>query len=369
VNQTNAKAFTLIETIAVIAAIAAVAAAVFLPMIRRLDELARQNEATVLANLANAYKQSAGMARVIPNETNWASAVAAVTGQQLNAITNNDRGLRRVFLIDSALRIGTNTSLATYSLPYRQSVIGHTYTNGVTVVRPVSPRLMLVSSCSMALPTNLVSGVAASSGVYAFNNLWGTANRSIPTGWTWTGRGDDLKIQRIDLSDLFIQIVLNNRDSAALPPSYSISTNTGLFVTNTVALGCRVPMYFLKGSEIRLYNVTGILEHSEILSQSKSFTFEKGTWEPEAYTASSVGQTSAIDLQKAMNLFMAAPTNTFADATQITVSNAMVTFLSEYMLWRSNSYALGAGNKPPKKLTDAQTALNDTTTAIVNLNP
>jgi prepilin-type N-terminal cleavage/methylation domain-containing protein len=360
------NAFTLIETIAVLAAIAALAAAVFVPMIRRLDELARQKESVALANLAKAYKQRVITARVIPNESGWASAVAAVTGQQLNVITNNDRGLRRVFLIDPALRIG---SVAANTLSYTQSVNGHNYTNGGVAVRPVSTRLMLISSLSTPLPTALTNGVGASSGVNRFNSIWDTAEAAVPFGGTWAGRADDLKIQRIDLSDLFVQIALNNRDGT-LTPSYAISTNIDLFVTNNVGFGCRFPMYFLKGSEIRLYNALGTLEHSEILTVSRAFTFEYGTWEPESYIATSVGQPSPLDLQKALNLFMAAAVNPNAQAgvTQTNVANAMSNYLSHYIAWRDGSppYARISGGKPPKALSDAQAALQTATANLIN---
>jgi len=353
------NAFTLIETIAVLAAIAALAAALFVPLIRHLDELARQKEAAALANFANAYKQRIMTARVIPNETGWASAVAAVTGQQLNVIQKNDRGLPRIFLIDPLLRIGDST-LST--LTYTQSVTGHVYPTATNAARPVSPRLMLISSSSKALPTNLVSGVGISgAGPYSFTNIWKTADGQIPGGWTWTGRADDLKIQRIDLSDLFVQIALNNRDST-LTPSYAISTNMDLFVTNTVAYGCRFPMYFLKGSEIRLYNAQApaTLDHSEILSRSRSYTFEHGTWEPESFLASSVGQPSPLDLQKAMNLFGAAPVNpnAKAGANQTTISNAMVNYLTNFIAWRNASYpSIGPSAPLSKAQADLATAL------------
>ena len=127
-------------------------------------------------------------------------------------------------------------------------------------------------------------------------------------------------------------------------------------------------MYFLKGSEIRLYNVAGTNEYSEILSQSKSFTFEYGTWEPESYIASSVGQPAPVDLQRAFNLFVSAPTNTYANggATQTTVSNAMVNFLTNYIAWRNGGYQLLPGNKPPAALDAAQTALKNTTFDLID---
>jgi type II secretory pathway pseudopilin PulG len=373
-KSSQLKAFTLIETIAVIGAIAALAAALLVPMMRRLDHLAREKEAKALAQMAAAFKERVATVRTIPNESGWAASVAAVTGQQLNVITANERGLARIFLIDPLLRIGVNTSPSTYSLPYTQTVLGHTYTNGGVapgVVPPISPRLMIVSSVSVSLPTSLVSGVGiAGSGPYSFTNVWKTLDGQVPAGWTWAGRGDDLKIQRIDLSDMFVQVALNNRDSTATAtyPSYQVSTGPTSFGSANVPRGCWVPMYFLKGSEIQLYNIAGTMEYSEILFQSKAFTFEFGTWEPESYIATSVGQPTPMDLQKAFNLFMASPTNVYANAgaSQTTVSNAMMNFLTNYIAWRNDGYPLSAGSKPPAALDAAQTALQNATTDLID---
>jgi type II secretory pathway pseudopilin PulG len=355
------KAFTLIETIAVVVAIGALAAALLVPMIRRLDEAARQKEANTLASFADAFKQRALVTKNIPNESGWASAVATVNGLDLNSITANDRGNARLFLIDPALRIGNATNV----LPYTQAIL-------TNFVRPVSPRLMLVSSVSKALPTNLVSGVAPASGSNSFNNLWITAEGAIPTGWTWTGRGDDLKIQRIDLSDLFVKVALNNRD-ATLVPSYVITVNTNQTATNTVPVvpnGCPNPLYLLKGTEIQLYNALGTNEYSEILSQSQSYTFEYGTWEPESFLATSVGQTSPLDLAKMMDAFMRAPAATNSTSvTQAAVSNAVVNFMTEYNSWRDGNpaYKTTGGGKPPAQLDKAQTDLAGLTSDLLKL--
>ena len=119
--------------------------------------------------------------------------------------------------------------------------------------------------------------------------------------------------------------------------------------------------YFIKGTELKLINVLGVLEYSEVLSTSRSFTFEYGSWHGEAFVANAVSQTSPLDLQKIMNTFMNSPANTNAKfgASQLAVSNALVTFLGEYSAWRDAGYPgqfQGNGN-PPKSLEDAQTAL------------
>jgi type II secretory pathway pseudopilin PulG len=353
------KAFTLIETLAVVMAVAFLAAAVLLPMIKRLDMIAAKKETDALKAMAEAYKERVSDTKIIPNQNGWAAEVALQLGANLKSITNNIRGLRRVFLIDPALAIGKNSSP---SLPYIQLTEGHIYTNGAgVIIPPVSPRLMLISSMSGALPTNLVSGVGAVSGAMGFSNIWATPEASVPTGWTWGGRGEDLKVERFSLADQFVHVILNNRDTNF----QNISTNLPRYKIDDSVFGV-VPfggrrMYFIKGTELKLFSPLGVLEYSEVLSGSKSFTFEFGTWQGEAFVANTVSQTSPLDLQRVMNTFMNSPTNPAAKfgANQLAVSNAMVLFLNEYIQWRDAGYPgqfQGQGN-PPKTLSDAQAAL------------
>jgi hypothetical protein len=353
--KTNQKgAYTFIEMVGVIAAIAALAAALVVPAIRHLQELARQKEADTLRSFGDAYRQQVKQAKIIPSEITWASAVASQLGLQTNKIVKNEQNLGRVFLIDPNLKIGNNSS---FSLSYTQQVAGHMVTNASGISqRPFSPKVMLISSTSLALPGGLVSGVGASSGVLAFDNIWNTADGTVPAGWVWGGRGIDLKIQRIHLADLFIQVVLNNRDGVNVP-SYSVDSSGAA----TVPYGGLLGKYFLKGTEIKLFNAGGGLEYSELLADNRSFTFEYGTWMPEAFLAPTSGDITPHDLDRAMYLFMSSALNpgTKAGATQTTVSNAMVVFINEFISWQAGGFG-----KTPKALTKAQA---DLTTVTGNL--
>lgn len=343
-------AFSFIEMIAVIAVVAVLAGAILPVAIRHLDVIAGKKEEAALNTIAEAIKRRITVNKLIANHPMWVTNVAIELGWNPNQVTNNIRNLRRVFMIHPALVIGTNGSLGL--LPYTQSVVGHNMASGSATVPPVSPRLMLVSSIGPALPSALASGVNSALGVNSFNNIWNTADGAVPSGWTWGGRGEDLKIRRIDLGDLFVQVILNNRDSTNTP-TYRIDDSS----TNAVPYGGRRPAYFLKGSELRLNNAFGTNEYSEILQSSQSFTFEFGTWTKESFTVTSVSDTSAIDLQRVMHLFVAAPTNYNAKAasSQITASNAMVNYMNEFISWRAAGYS---PSKAPSSLSSAQSSLD-----------
>lgn len=328
---TKTKAFTLIEVIVTLAVIAAIATAVLIPFIKHLDRLASEKEARTLQSLAEGYKKRIVATKVIPNQAGWAQAVATQLGVDVNSVLKTDRGQSRIFLIDPNLMVGANMS---YVLPYTQPVTGSTITNvSGLVIAPASPRLMIVSSISSPLPAGLTSGVADATGDNAFTNIWETAEGAVPAGWTF-GKAEDLKIQRMDLSDLFVQVVLNNRDTN-LVPRFAID-DTG---TNTVPYGSMM-MYLLKGTELRLLNHLLALEYSEVLHTSAGFMFELGTWQGEVFLGRGVGQPGPLDLQRAMNLFLNAPANGTANggASQMGVYDALIRYMSNFVVWRESGY-------------------------------
>lgn len=284
-------------------------------------------------------------------------------GLHLEEVRANDRRGRRVYLIDPSVQIGQNS--ATPTIPYTQPLTGSVVTNASGhIIPPINPRFLLLSSISTPLPEELVSGVADASGAYAFDNIWETVDGSVPDGWTWPG-GDDLKIQRIDLSDLFVQVVLNNRDTN-LTAYYAIDS----IGTNAVPYGGVMPMYFLRDTELKLLNASQELEYTEVLYQSASFTFELGSWQSGSFMAQGVGEPGPLDLQRVMNLFLSAPANPYAKfgATQTQVYDAMIAYMSNFVVWRDAGYPgefQGSGN-PPNELSQAQTDLDNVTSDLIN---
>src|SRR5205814_466767 len=142
----------------------------------------------------------------------WYTMIASNLGVSDVLVTTNERRVARAFLVDPAFQIA-HYPPGPAGLPYYQldSPPGaETQDAFSNTLPPVSPRLMIVSSISKPVP--FPSGVAASSGDYSFNNLWAMQDGTKPPGASWQSWQDgDLKVQRVNLSDLFVQIVLNSQ--------------------------------------------------------------------------------------------------------------------------------------------------------------
>jgi len=130
--------FSMIELIGVLAVIAVLAAVLVPTVIRRIDRSAWTKETTDLNSIADSYMQYILRNKTIPGTNTWASSVANQMSLPVSAITTNSRRYARAFLVDPSLSIGGA------GLPYTQT------TNGA--VKPVSARVMIVSSLGRALP-------------------------------------------------------------------------------------------------------------------------------------------------------------------------------------------------------------------------
>src|ERR1043165_7301415 len=173
------RAFSLIEMIGVMTVIAILALALATVVIKHLDRLAAEKETTQLKTLAEGFRQGVIKTKIIPNQAAWYSLIATNLGLHTNQVLLNDRRFARVFLIDPALRVGqgqwdaATNSDNTLTYTQNQSPPGSQITDGFgNVIAPYSPRVMILSSLSVKLPTNIVSGVASSA---TFSNIWNAA--------------------------------------------------------------------------------------------------------------------------------------------------------------------------------------------------
>jgi type II secretory pathway pseudopilin PulG len=368
----------MIITLAVIAALLTVLA---VSLVKRLDRIAREKEIAVTRTLGNAFKEGVRMNRYVPDHTQWAAAVATQLGCQVNEVTQNERNFARIFLIDPNIQIGINN----VPLPYAQGASGSVVTNlSGNVVRPQNTRFLIISTLGSPLPSTLVSGVGDTSGANAFANIWNTPEGQIPAGWTFS-IADDLKIERVDLVDLFVPISLWNNDSGG-SPSFAISLGANSFETNNVAFQTAPPdpltsiRYYVRGSELRLFSGSlggGVNQYSEIVFNAHDFEFELGAWTAKAYLGRGAGTPYGKDLQRAADLFMRAPVNQYAQhgATQQRVYDAMVAYMQAFIDWRDGTPRYEGENCPGPvanniKTTALQNARDTLGTEAVNLiNP
>jgi prepilin-type N-terminal cleavage/methylation domain-containing protein len=346
------RAFTLIEMIAVLTVVAILALALATVTIRYLDRVAAEKETAQLKSLAEGFRQSVITTKIITNQTGWDYVIATALGMQVNQVRTNDRRVARAFLIDPNLQVRVNGG----TLPYAQDISppGSAVTNASgNVIPPISPRVMIVSSLSKPLP--VTNGVASSAA--AFSNIWNAAEGTIPAGWTWTGKGEDLKIQRIHLADLFVQAVFNNQDPDNEMQFRIDGVPDAVFPTNSVS------RFFLDGTLLTLYGTNGlvdhgtnvlVLQHTEILHESKSFVSERGSWTTGGYFGVTIHHPTALDLQMAADATLALTTNNPA-ATYIPsdVYDAMVNYMASYVDWAGS----GFNNLFLPALTDAQSDL------------
>ncbi|HEY9073447.1 MAG TPA: hypothetical protein VIN67_04875 [Desulfobaccales bacterium] len=320
------KAWSLIELIGVMAVLAVVTTLLVVSTVRHLDLVASQQETSRLRALADALQASILHNDYIPSYTNCASVIATQTGLNVNDVTSNPRGHARAFLIDTNGWFGT----AAGSLPYSQ-------TNAGTAQLPTNARLMLVSTMGQDLP--VATGMPSASD---FAALWNTPPNTVPGSgpWTtWNGRPDDVLIQRVNLSPLFVKLALSSYDSTT-NGQYAV----GGSVTNMVPTGNGFAAYFLKGTVLKLYtgpNATNTLDATQVLNQDCSFVFEAGLWRDSLVgrdPSSGLGDTSGL-----VAAFLSATPNTNAahpitNAQQVLIVQSMINYLSNYNTWAAGNF-------------------------------
>jgi prepilin-type N-terminal cleavage/methylation domain-containing protein len=311
------RAFTLIEMIGVLAIVAVIAGLLVPIALRHLDRITSDQEIARLQSLGDALKQSIASTRSIPGITNWATVIATQSGLDTGSVTNNVRNQPRIFLVDTNGWLSTN-------LPYAQN------SSGAPAV-PVNARIMLVSSLGKSLP--IATGTPLASD---FDALWNAPPGTVP--WTgWNGDPDDIKIERLNLSPLFVKLVLTTYNSAT-NGQYAVDSS----VTNQVPFTNGFAAYFLKGTVLKLFagQPVSTLDSSQVLDQDDSFVYEGGKWKDEirGNNNSSVGDIAGI-----VAAFLAATPNskaqdTNSNAQQIRVIQTFTTYMSNYNAWAASGF-------------------------------
>jgi len=211
-TRQGTSGFTLIEMIGILAVIAILAVALIPIFIKQMDQIAADKETRQLKAFADGLRQQIVKTKFIPDETSWDTMIASNVGLSIAQVRTNGRRVGRAFLIDPNFvlkRSGESPSKP----PYSQNA-------GGSIIYPTSPRLMILSSLAQPLPVS--NGVNT-----AFDAIWNSDEGKVPADSAWNSfqKGEDLKIQRIHLADLFVELDLNDRDGSGLG-SYSIDGNS-----------------------------------------------------------------------------------------------------------------------------------------------
>ena len=326
-------AFSLIEMIGALAVIAILAAILVPPFVRQMDKVAGDDEGAALKSLADALQQSILRKRSIPSHTDWAWTVATELGVDMAAVTTNPRGQPRHFLIDPALQVGVNGG----GLPYTQSNSGSVVTNNSGTIPPVSPRVLILSSIGEALPAGVSSGVATAAN---FTNIWNSADGTVPPAPVfsgWAGGTNDLKVQRVDLSPLFVRLLLSQNASPGANPRYSIDSTdwaSGIEIPKTNF----IERYYIQNSVLALYNNTEDLDSQQILIRNNSFVYDQNVWRG---SIGGEGFLSGLDIASVVDRYMAAYPNVRAQYganQQAVVVQSMINFMDRYDDWATAGF-------------------------------
>ncbi|MCX7872778.1 MAG: hypothetical protein N2487_05785, partial [Verrucomicrobiae bacterium] len=234
---------------------------------------------------------------------------------------------RRVMVADPQIVIGNG------GLPYIQSTNGTDY--------PLNARIMFLSNISLdtnspAIPSDIGTDPIK------FQQVWDTPDRAVPSGWpsAWQGKGENLKIQKLELSSLFcrLSIQITYGSNAWI----SIDGSPPFVVTTT-------NRFYLKGTDLGLYTMGGTnLFHREQLFDDTLYIFNGRYWTKDVDSAKDSGTGgNEGSIAETVDAFLSAPTNPNAKfgATQKYLINDMYYYMLLYSRWAGDNFSIyGAQN-------------------------
>ena len=191
VSRAKARGFSLLELIGVMAIMAILAAALAPSVFRMIEDSYQDAEATSLTTIATSMAHYIRRDKTIPTQTlsTWSAAVADYASLAPQNVTDNPKGFQRRLYVDPQFFTTAN-----------QNFPGYTQTNGLTQA-PNSPRMMFVSNLEGSVTANITTGTQ-------FEAVWSQAGSpSIVETKT-------LLIERLNLAQVFMRVILSNANSA-----------------------------------------------------------------------------------------------------------------------------------------------------------
>lgn len=250
----NEKGFSLVGIIVSLAIIALIATMVLPRTAKSILREHSMTEQKLLDSFGENIRSLIMDQGFIPGGLSWSSDISLYASMSPAKITTTYNGLKRIYVYPS------NFISATSTLPYDQNANA---ANGIFLTaKPVNAKLMIISNLG-SKPLTTTSGVLAS-----FDNVWSQSG-AFPAELT---ESDSLVIERINLTDMFIPVTLNNND-AALQAKWSI----GAAPIQNLAPQTSQTYWFLKGTKLKLFDGNGNLYYSHTVVEPVSFTFS-GMW-------------------------------------------------------------------------------------------
>jgi type II secretory pathway pseudopilin PulG len=312
------EGLTLIEIVGVLAVIAILACFVLTALTKQTDKAVADQESATLRAFGDALQRAVLRRSYIPGSSDWATTIGAEVALDATEVVNNVRHQRRHFIIDPQ---------ASIAAPYRQD-------NNGSTTPPQNLRFIILSSLGPAFPSTLQDGNSINPG--DFNTIWNWTDGSPPPQTSlqgWQGTGDDLKVQRIDISGLLVHLVL----------AYTASTTRAFYSINAVdtnSLGSTtwVDSYFLQNSVLGLYSTnSNNLDSQQILVHDTSFVYYHDAW-----------RATAADNTFAIKPFFIGPVDPSALAASFLASGSGLTaqiqlanftaYMNAYINWANSGF-------------------------------
>ena len=199
-----------------------------------------------------------------------------------------------------------------------------------------------------------------------FTNIWNSADGTMPPAPVfsgWTGGTNDLRVQRVDLSPLFVKLLLSRSVSSRCCPSYSIDQTNNL-ASVTADPPTSLITYFIQNSTLYLYNHGGELDSQQILIRDNSFIYDQNVWRG---SISGEGFLAGLDIASVVNRYLAAYPNVRAQNgtnQQAVVVQSMINFMDRYDDWAAAGFPYNGGAAPT--YTNALNAKVAMTAAVQN---
>jgi hypothetical protein len=281
----NAQAYTLLGFLLVAFGLTIVSIVVATNLVGRFVDQSRRKEDRALSVIRQNFLTTVARTQTIPGSTNWQASLAPFAHldasglHQAGLFWGPDDSLARVMLVDA--------NLPADLLPYRQTPTGLSG-NATNLMGPAA-RVLLVSSTKRGLALPVSSGVVNSN---SFNAIWNwqfdPVTKAPPAGWsTWTGFGEYLHVERINLANLFHQITFRSLKYGVAGPAS---------VTNLVTDS--LTSHLLYGTSLLLADTNATIKRAHVVTRDASFEFGPVTNPPPLlyYTYSELSGTVATNL-------------------------------------------------------------------------
>ncbi|MCP5526453.1 MAG: hypothetical protein H7A47_06545 [Verrucomicrobiales bacterium] len=253
--------------IGVLTIISILAAAAVPSLIARLRGDLQRSEEWRMQRIGEAFRTAVIATKSVPstNLLDWTTLVSAQLADSDEHVSETRAGVPRILVYDPALDLG---GVGPEGLPVHQG--------GAGVSTLTNARMVIVSVLDAGWPT------VALDTEEGFSNLWNRADHALPGNWPegWPEDPDDLFIERVDLSGVFHEVVLNNLDGYRAAP-YAFLTNQlgGVGFTNSIAIdGQPVVTRLIHGTPLRLDFAGGQPQSIQLVSEDVSYSYENGRW-------------------------------------------------------------------------------------------